>query len=395
MNMAIMWLPNMIKWHTGILQTSYWTDLAVVLLTMHITLMCVTLYLHRCQAHRAITMHTWLGHVCRFWLWLTTGMSTKEWVSVHRKHHAHCESSQDPHSPQQFGIQKVLWEGAELYKEAAKDRAMVDRYSHGVPNDWIDRHLYEAHSMLGIGLFFVACVLFFGVPGVIMWSAQMMCIPFFAAGVVNGVGHYVGYRNFESQDASRNFLPIGVIIGGEEFHNNHHAFGTSAKFSIKWWEFDIGWLYICVLRCLGLVKVKRTAPLLKGGTNMSKSNINVDSVAKFVTYRMSLLARYAQHVTRPVLRSERSGWFRFKCYRVLARHENLLKGKERLHLHHLLHSYPKTRLVYQFHQKLNALWDRTTATHKELLDALHAWCAEAERTNIAALVRFTQVIRGL
>lgn len=249
---------------SGVWQLSWWGHVAYVLVMTHITIASVTIFLHRAQAHRALDLHPIASHFFRFWLWLTTGMITKVWVAIHRKHHAKCETVDDPHSPQVLGLKKVLLEGAELYREGAKDTEWIETHGHGTPDDWLEHKVYAKHTKVGVGAMLVIDVILFGPIGITMWAVQMMWIPFFAAGVVNGVGHYWGYRNFTitrpngspSPDASTNILPIGALIGGEELHNNHHKYGTSAKLSVKWWEFDIGWSYICALEAFGLARVK-------------------------------------------------------------------------------------------------------------------------------------------
>jgi stearoyl-CoA desaturase (delta-9 desaturase) len=226
------------------------------LFVTHITIACVTLYLHRSQAHRAVKFHPVVEHFMRAWLWLTTGMVTRQWVAVHRKHHRFCELEGDPHSPVQFGIWRVLSKGALLYNDASKDKEMVNTYGVGTPDDWVERHVYTPHSRLGIGICLVFNVIAFGGVGVIIWAVQMLWIPFWAAGVINGIGHWWGYRNGNTQDQSRNISPIGFIIGGEELHNNHHLDPASAKLSRRWYEFDIGWFYIKLLQSLKLAKLK-------------------------------------------------------------------------------------------------------------------------------------------
>src|SRR3990167_10431093 len=228
----------------GILNLSFWGYITAILVVTQITIAAVTIFLHRNQSHRALTLHPIISHFFRAWLWLTTGMVTAHWVAIHRKHHANTDELGDPHSPQLLGLKKVLWEGAELYRAAAKDAVMVNKYSHGTPNDWIERHVYARYPALGLALTLFINLFLFGVPGISIWALQMMWIPFHAAGVINGIGHFWGYRNYECSDAATNIIPIGFWIGGEELHNNHHAFASSAKFSIKWWEFDLGWLYI-------------------------------------------------------------------------------------------------------------------------------------------------------
>ena len=226
------------------------------LLVTHITIACVTLYLHRSQAHRGVIFHPAVAHFMRAWLWLTTGMITRQWVAVHRKHHRFCEQAEDPHSPVHYGIGRVLFQGALLYHAASKDKAMVDSYGAGTPDDWIERNVYTPHSRLGIGLCLVFNVIVFGGIGAIVWLVQMLWIPIWAAGVINGIGHWWGYRNGDTRDQSRNIVPIGILIGGEELHNSHHLDPASPKLSIHWWEFDIGWMYICILRFFNLAKLR-------------------------------------------------------------------------------------------------------------------------------------------
>ncbi len=244
----------------GIWDLPWWGYIAYTLLLTHITIVAVTVYLHRHQAHRAVDLHPIISHFFRFWLWLTTAMVTRQWVAVHRKHHARVETAEDPHSPVVFGIRKVLLEGAELYRAEARDPAIAEKYGHGTPDDWLERNIYSTRFEYGTPLMLVIDLILFGLLGLSVWAIQMAWIPFFAAGVVNGLGHYWGYRNYELPDASTNFMPWGILIGGEELHNNHHAFPSSAKFSSKWWEFDLGWLHIRALCALGLARVKKIAP---------------------------------------------------------------------------------------------------------------------------------------
>jgi stearoyl-CoA desaturase (delta-9 desaturase) len=231
------------------------TIIATLVMT-HITIACVTLYLHRSQAHRAVEFNPVVAHFMRFWLWLTTGMVTKQWVAIHRKHHRFSDVPGDPHSPHVYGIQQVFFKGAVLYHEASKDRVMVDSYGVGTPADWLELYLYTPHSRLGIGILLVLNTLIFGWWGPVVWGIQMLWIPLWAAGVINGIGHWIGYRNGETKDHSRNIVPWGIIIGGEELHNNHHLDPASARLSKNWYEFDIGWLYIRILNRLGLAKLR-------------------------------------------------------------------------------------------------------------------------------------------
>jgi stearoyl-CoA desaturase (Delta-9 desaturase) len=228
------------------------STIIATLVMVQLTIACVTLYLHRSQAHRAVRFHPVVEHAMRFWLWLTTGMVTEEWVAVHRRHHQKSDQAGDPHSPQIHGIWTVLFKGALLYKQAAKDRVMIANLSTGTPNDWIERNLYSKHSALGLVIMLAIDLSLFGAWGLLVWGIQMIWVPFWAAGVINGLSHWWGYRNTDTKDTSRNLTPWAIWIGGEELHNNHHADGANAKFSQKWWEFDIGWFYISVLQKLGL-----------------------------------------------------------------------------------------------------------------------------------------------
>ena len=248
---------------TGLFDLPWWGYVLYALAVTHITIAAVTIFLHRCQAHRALDLHPVISHFFRFWLWLTTGMITKNWTAIHRKHHARCETEEDPHSPQVEGINKVLWEGAELYRREARNQETREKYGLGTPDDWIERNLYTGHDRIGIGSLLVINFILFGFAGVAIWAVQMAWIPFFAAGVINGIGHYWGYRNFQPEDASTNIVPWAILIGGEELHNNHHAYASSARFSNRWYEFDIGWFYIRLMQTLGLAQVKKVAPALK------------------------------------------------------------------------------------------------------------------------------------
>ena len=276
--------------------------LAALILTQ-ITIASVTLYLHRCQAHKALDLHPIISHFFRFWLWLTTAQNTKAWAAIHRKHHAHCETENDPHSPQVLGLKKVLREGAELYQKEAKNQETLDKFGKGTPDDWIERKLYTPYNNVGIIIMFVLDLICFGLPGITIWAIQMMWIPIFAAGVINGVGHFWGYRNFECPDAATNITPIGFFIGGEELHNNHHTYGTSAKFSVKWYEFDIGWMYIRILSFFKLAKVNRVPPKLIQVENSKP--ISADTLAAVINNRFHLMAQYSKHVVKPLWRAEK------------------------------------------------------------------------------------------
>ena len=285
----------------GLIEIPAWMLVLITFALTHITIITVTVFLHRHQAHRALAIHPAVSHFFRFWLWLTTGMVTKEWVAVHRKHHAKVETKDDPHSPKILGINKVLWRGAMLYRVEAAKQATLDEYGHGTPDDWIEKVLYTPHSTTGILVMLVIDLLLFGlIAGPIMWGVQMIWIPFFAAGVINGVGHWGGYRNFNTPDTSTNIVPWGILIGGEELHNNHHAHASSAKFSMRKWEFDVSWYYILLLEKLGLAKVKKVAP--KPQTDPGKLSVDLDTLRAIFTHRFQILTNYGKNVVQPILK---------------------------------------------------------------------------------------------
>ncbi len=379
----------------GLLNLSFWGYVFAMLLLTHITIVSVTIYLHRHQAHRALDLHSAPAHFFRFWLWLTTGMRTKAWAAIHRKHHARVETASDPHSPQVLGIKKVLWEGAELYGKEAKNQETLERYGYGTPDDWVERHLYTPHSDKGIFLMLAIDLLLFGVPGLTIWAIQMMWIPFFAAGVINGIGHYFGYRNFESQDASRNIVPWGALIGGEELHNNHHAFGTSAKFSVKWWEFDLGWGYIKLLAMLKLAKVKKLPPKLK--TILDKETVDLETLKALLANRLHIMANYTKEVILPVLKETRRQHPHRHMFRnikhLLTRADSLLDEPGKQSLFRFLEDKHHLKEVYHYREKLQLIWNRTTANQKELIDALQEWCKQAEASGVETLRRFVEKLR--
>ncbi len=375
--------------------------LPAVLITLgmtHITIIAVTVYLHRSQAHRALDLHPALAHFFRFWLWLTTGMVTKEWVGVHRHHHAKCETAEDPHSPQILGLRKVLGEGAELYAQAASNRAAVERYGKGTPDDWLERRVYSRYSWQGPALMLILDVLLFGLYGPTIWAVQMLWIPIWAAGVINGVGHFFGYRNFEPSDASTNIVPWGILIGGEELHNNHHAFPSSARLSSKWWEFDIGWMYIRIFQALGLAKVRRVAP--NPQVVPGKAQLDLETLRAVITSRMHVFARYGKEVMGPVSREELCHDAEH-CRRLVRRARRLLltEGKRldaaaRNSLEQLLARNQTLATVYQFREGLQEIWDRKAPSQEALLNALQDWCHRAETTGIRALEDFSRNLRG-
>ena len=382
---------------TGLLDISVWGIVAYTLVVTHLTIICVTVYLHRHQAHRALDLHPLVSHPMRFWLWLTTGMVTRQWMAVHRKHHACVESEQDPHSPRQEGIVRLLLEGTELYRKEAAREATLLRYGHGAPDDWIERNLYTRWSSRGYYLMLGIDVLLFGPIGLTVWAVQMLWIPVLAAGVINGVGHWWGYRNFETPDMSTNIIPFGLLIGGEELHNNHHAFASSAKLSAKWWEFDAGWLYIRLLQGLGLARVKKLPPKTVLVPVPGKL-LDRDAVAAIIAGRLSVMSRYAQMVLsqvwaeelRRVDNSKRSLLLPAKS--LLMREESMLSRESVERLNRVLEHSHALATVYRYKQRLQAIWQERSLSQDGLLRALEEWCREAEESGIRALRDFARTL---
>ncbi len=381
----------------GLVTLPWWGYIVAVLVLTHITIAAVTLYLHRCQAHCALDLHPIVSHFFRFWLWLTTGMITKEWVAIHRKHHAKTETEEDPHSPHTKGIAKVFWQGAELYQEEAKNLATLEKYGHGTPNDWIERKLYARYNTSGLVLSFIINFLLFGVIGITIWAVQMIWIPLNAAGIINGIGHYWGYRNFETDDGSTNITFFGFIIGGEELHNNHHAYPSSAKFSSKWWELDIGWLYIQLLCLFGLAKVRRRAP--QPMRLLNKDIIDLETAKAMVTSKLHVMAEYAHQVTLPTFHTELPNFEeRYKklvsqMRTALVREDSRMKPLHREYLQELLQNSESLHTVYEMRRKLQDLWNETHASHERMIQAIIEWCKEAEATGIKVLEDFAQSLR--
>ena len=384
----------------GVMHASGWQILLFTLAVTHITIAGVTIFLHRCQAHRALDLHAIPSHFFRFWLWLTTGMVTKEWAAIHRKHHAKCETVEDPHSPVTRGIEKVVFEGAELYRSEARNRETMEKYGHGTPDDWLEHNVYTKHSGLGVVLMLFIDVALFGVLGLTVWAVQMAWIPVTAAGIINGIGHYWGYRNYDCKDASTNIFPIGILIGGEELHNNHHTFGTSAKLSAKWYEFDIGWLYISILSFLGLAKVKKVAPEPK--FDRQKLVADLETLQSVVANRYDVMAKYA--------RSVRSAWrdevdqirakssleagFLKSAKKLLQREPASLESKQQQQLSELFKHSNALKTMHEMRVELGAIWERSHSTSDQLLQQLRDWCARAEASGIRSLQEFSQRLRS-
>lgn len=386
----------------SLLDLPWWGLVLVTLGLTHVTIAAVTIFLHRQQAHRALELHPAISHFFRFWLWLTTGMVTREWAAIHRKHHAECETSEDPHSPQFHGIKTVLFKGAELYRVEARNPATLEQYGRGTPDDWIERNLYAKYTRLGIGLMLGIDIALFGPIGLSMWAVQMLWIPLFAAGVINGIGHYWGYRNFSPDDNSSNVVPWGILIGGEELHNNHHAYVASARLSNKWWEFDIGWMYIRILATLHLAKVRRVAPRIR--YDASKTRCDSGTLQAVVTHRYEVLARFARSLRPVAVREIRSlrasvlpGSMDFKALDpvkyLLQRDATQLPEPQRAVLRQALDRSNVLRTIYSMRQDLTGLWSRSTASNEQLVKQLEDWCRHAEESGIGVLREFSRTLR--
>ena len=344
------WVRPLLHWVAyGFAEFSVLGLIVFTLVTTHITIAAVTIYLHRCQAHRALDLHPVISHFFRFWLWLNTGMVTKEWAAIHRKHHAKCETVDDPHSPVTRGLETVLFRGVELYRIEALNKETMDRYGHGTPDDWVERAIYTGRSYLGVYLLLVIDVLLFGAIGIAVFAVQSGWIPFFAAGVINGVGHAKGYRNFDSSDQSRNLLPWGILIGGEELHNNHHTFPASAKLSYKWWEFDIGWMYIQLIAFFGLAKVRRVSRRPK--FQLPCEHIDARALEAVIANRYDMMSAYARSI----------------------REAKRAKSEDAL------------QMLTSMRVELASLWERSSLSVEQLVQLFEDWCRRAEASGIAAL----------
>ena len=380
----------------GVLDLNARGYVIVTLVMLQITMMAVSLYLHRDQAHRAIDLHPVLRHFFRFWIWCTSGMLTREWVAVHRKHHAYCETKDDPHSPQIHGLRKVVFEGAELYRAEKDNPETLAKFGRGAPNDWLEKNIYLRVPFGGIILLTIADLLLFGVPGIIIIAIQMASMPVFAAGIINGLGHHSGYRNFECDDAATNIIPWAFLIGGEELHNNHHAFPTSAKFSVRRWEFDIGWLYITIFRILGLARVNKIAPRPVVQIKPD-ANIDIDNLRAIIINRMHVLRDYTKQVTVPIYKVEKalaSGNATFRrAKKLLVRRPKLLDDNAKLRLSKLLADHAALRTVHEFRETLSELWGGANVSNEKLVAQLKEWCAEAEASGIKVLEDFAQRLR--
>ncbi|MBH1994809.1 fatty acid desaturase [Janthinobacterium sp. SUN073] len=385
---------------TGITDLSAWQVFLYTMVVTHITIASVTIYLHRHQAHRALELHAIPSHFFRFWLWLTTGQVTKEWAAIHRKHHAKCDTEEDPHSPVTRGIKKVFWEGAELYRAESKNMETMAKYGHGTPTDWIERNLYTKYSWLGVVSLFVINFVLFGVIGISVWAVQMMWIPITAAGIINGIGHYWGYRNYDCADAATNIIPFGILIGGEELHNNHHTYATSAKLSSKWYEIDIGWAYIRALEMLGLAKVKKLAPEPK--FSHGKLEADFETLQSVIANRYDVMAKYAKsikHAWKEELehlkhKAELEKRFLKSSRKLMQREPGKLADAHHEQLSELFQHSKALETMHHMRVELGAIWERSHFTREQLLQKLQDWCTRAEASGIQSLQDFSLRLRS-
>ncbi|MFT4268196.1 MAG: fatty acid desaturase [Xenophilus sp.] len=391
---ALDWLGH------GLWDLTWWQIVLYTLATTHVTIMAVTIFLHRAQAHRAMDLGPVPSHFFRFWLWVGTGMVTKEWVAIHRKHHAKCETEDDPHSPQTRGIDTVMWRGAELYRSEAKNQETLKKFGHGTPDDWLERNVYSRFGWQGVGLMLILDLALFGALGATVWAVQMLWIPFWAAGVVNGLGHYWGYRNFEAQDASTNLTPWGIIIGGEELHNNHHTYPTSAKFSVKKYEFDIGWVYISVMQKIGWARVKKVPPRLQMGD--VRPVADEKTLEAVIANRYEVMARYAREMRRACrqeiaqLKGKGADLAVLKAAkRWLHRDDDKVPATARAHLAQVRATHPGLDKMVTMREELRQMWMNTSQSREQLAADLAAWCHRAEASGIAALQEFSVRLRAV
>lgn len=377
----------------GYLNLSFWGYVIAAVIMMQVSIFGVTVYLHRDAAHRSLDLHPVIRHFFRLWIWMSSSMLTREWVAVHRKHHAKCETPEDPHSPVIFGLKKVLAEGAELYQLQARNPETLEKYGRGCPDDWVERNVYSRYRNAGIISMAVIDIFLFGVPAIIIFAIQMLTFPVLAAGVINGLGHAVGYRNFECPDASTNIAPWGLVIGGEELHNNHHAFPSSAKFSIQPWEVDAGWGLISILKFFGLAKVHRVAPT---PVKVEGKHVDLETVRAVIVNRMHVVRDYTRHVMLPVFRAELAmagSKLSASLRKLLVRESSLLDEQARSRLSQALEQSKALRTVHEFRVKLQLLWN-SNMNNESLLQHLKEWIAQAEASGIKSLQDFAANLRG-
>ena len=390
-------IDALIDWMAhGLFDLAWWEIILVMLGLTHITIVSVTIYLHRHSAHRALDLHPIPAHLFRFWLWMTTGQLTKEWTAIHRKHHAKCERDGDPHSPQLYGIKTVFWQGAELYRVEAKNRDTLERYGHNTPDDWIERHLYTPYSALGVSLMLIIDIALFGFIGLTVWAVQMLWIPVTAAGIINGFGHWWGYRNFEAHDASTNISPWGIIIGGEELHNNHHTYPTSAKLSVKPYEFDIGWMYISILSALGLARVKKTPPRAAYGD--VRPVADEKTLEALIANRYEVMAQYARGLRKLVAQeAAKLGDARVlrDTSRWMHRDTEKVPAEAQARLAQARQASPALDKMVHMREELRQIWLNTSQSREQLAADLQSWCRRAEDSGVAALREFSMKLRSV
>ena len=383
---------------TGLWDLSAWGIVAYMAVMTHITIVTVTVYLHRHSAHRAVDLHPLLQHFFRFWSWMTTGMITKEWTAIHRKHHVACETEEDPHSPVIQGLSKILWQGADVYREASAKPEIMERYGSGCPEDWLENNLYGRFNYIGVAILLIINVVLFGAIGLTLWAIQMIWIPFFGAGVINGIGHVWGYRNYECPDAATNIVPWGIFIGGEELHNNHHTYPNSAKFSQKWWEFDLGWMWLRIFQTFGLAQPKSTGPIV--AKVPGKTTLDMDTAWAVLNDRFRLMAKYqndvvkplikleydkADHATRDLLRRART---------ILCREDSLVDAAGREKITKIVESSRDIQVIYEMRMRLQEIWAKRGGNAEELLNALVQWCRDAEATGMQTLRDFVSELKS-
>lgn len=385
----------------GLADWTWWQMLIFFLVTYHLTVITVTVYLHRHMAHQSVDLNPVLRVFFRLWLYFGTGMDPREWTAVHRKHHAVCETEEDPHSPKVYGIKRVLIGGAELYGESIIDNkdGMLEKYTRGCPDNWFERNIFQ-NRHTGIMILLGIEIILFGFPGMIIWAGQMMSIPVMAAGVINGIGHYWGYRNYESPDMSKNIVPWGIIVGGEELHSNHHTYPNSAKFSSKWWEFDLGWFYICLFSFLGLAKVHH-AGRPATSHDKSKSTIDINTAMGAINDRFRIMADYANKVVNPLIKDAMK--------HADVETKSLLKGAKRLlcqdpnmvtdeqenkqKIEQILNVSDRLRTVYQLKLDLQKVWKQRVKSRDEIMSAFKAWMDEAENSGINVVKDFASYLK--
>jgi stearoyl-CoA desaturase (delta-9 desaturase) len=379
----------------GAIRLPLWGYALITFALVQLMFLGVTLYLHRDQSHGGLVLHPALRHFFRFWLWFCSGTVTRQWVAVHRRHHAYADRPGDPHSPVVFGLRRVVWQGYELYVAAARDPKILANYGRGTPDDWLERNLYSRFPKTGLSLFVFLQLIVFGVPAITMVAVQLIAQPLFAAGIINGLGHHVGYRSFEMPNSATNIVPWGLLVGGEELHNNHHAFPSSPRLAVQRWEIDIGWVFICAFRALGLARIATLAPT--PNIVRDRAGIDADTVRALFTNRMHVLRDYRRRVIRPVFREltkqESAGVLARDSPQLLVRHPQLLDERARQRLRELLDRYEGLRTVIEFRDRLQQIWDEASASHGRALEQLRELCAQAEGSGILALRRFALRLR--